>query len=224
MKHSKKRVRRFDGEEGSYIDDTDIYKAARSRDQQRANQEAYEQKIAELSKDDEQSLSYTPTISLGSRPTYTEGVDYTVAPSPKEALRAVPKPAKKTAGAGRGSYAGYDKAQAVADAARRDFASRTANEALEEIHPELNMLPGGGIKNIAALARAAAGKQAAKVAPYLKEIPYQATKLLEGYRPNFVMMKKGGKVKSAAKRVEQSSASKRGDGIASKGKTKTKHL
>ena len=92
-KPMKKRVKRFSGVDDSYVQDTnpegtDIYKAARDRDMARENSDAFEAKIQELSKE-----PYMPKITMGARPEYTEGKDYTVAPSPK---MAAPK-AKKAA-------------------------------------------------------------------------------------------------------------------------------
>jgi hypothetical protein len=95
-KPMKKRVKRFSGGDGSsYVEDTnpegtDIYKAARDRDMARENSDAFEAKIQELANAPDK---YTPTITMGARPEYTEGKDYTVAPSPK---MAAPK-AKKAA-------------------------------------------------------------------------------------------------------------------------------
>ena len=71
-------------------DDTDIYKAARARDAARENSDAFEAKIQELSKEPEM-----PKIMMGARPEYTEGKDYTIAPSPK--MAAAPVAAKKAA-------------------------------------------------------------------------------------------------------------------------------
>lgn len=242
----KKRAKRFDdggavnplrgnfstarnAEEG-----TDIYAAARARDAARENSDAYEAKIQELENAPEQS-SYG--VTLGGRPKYTEGQDYVVAPSAKKSA-ATQAPAKtKSAGAGRGSYAGYKSSGDVESSARREFAKNTQNEALESSHPELMLTPGTGIKTIAQMARnLASGKgatQAAeriepyleKAAPYIKELPNRATKLIEGYRPNFTMMKKGGAVKkmaSGGSTSKVSSASKRADGIATRGKTRGK--
>lgn len=92
-KPMKKRVKRFSGGEGSYVDDTnpegtDIYKAARDRDMARENSDAFEAKIQELSKE-----PYMPKITMGVRPEYTEGQDYVVAPSPKMAVAPMAKKA-----------------------------------------------------------------------------------------------------------------------------------
>lgn len=238
----KKRAKRFDDGgstsplRGNFStargsdEGVDIYSAARKRDEDRAKQEAFEAKIQEL---DNAPEDYVPKVTLRGRPDYSD--QYTTAPSPKAASKA---PAKtKGAGAGRGSYAGYKASGDVASAARREFAKNTQNEALEDVHPEMMLTPGTGIKSIAQMARnLASGKGAAqaaeriepyfeKAAPYLQELPNRATKLLEGYRPNFTMMKKGGTVKkmaSGGSTSKVSSASKRGDGIASRGKTRGK--
>jgi hypothetical protein len=171
------------------------------------------------------------------RPEFVEGRDYTVAPSPvKAAPKKVAASKAKSMGGGRGSYAGYDKSQEVASNARREFAQNTKNQALEEVHPELMLNPGRiGTKAIMEAAQTLArGKGAAKAAaeriepymekaaPYLKELPGRAKQLLLGEKPNFIMMKKGGAVKkmSFGGSTSKSSASSRGDGIASKGKTR----
>lgn len=92
-KPMKKRVKRFSGVDDSYVQDTnpegtDIYKAARDRDMARENSDAFEAKIQELSKEPEM-----PRIMMGARPEYTEGKDYTIAPSPKMAAAPVAKKA-----------------------------------------------------------------------------------------------------------------------------------
>jgi hypothetical protein len=92
-KPMKKRVKRFSGGDGSYVENTnpegtDIYKAARDRDMARENSDAFEAKIQELSKE-----PYMPKITMGARPEYTEGKDYTIAPSPKMAAAPMAKKA-----------------------------------------------------------------------------------------------------------------------------------
>jgi hypothetical protein len=95
----KKRAKRYD--DGGAVnpmrgnfstvtadDDTDIYKADRARDAARENSDAFEAKIQELSKEPEM-----PRIMMGARPEYTEGKDYTIAPSPKMAAAPVAKKA-----------------------------------------------------------------------------------------------------------------------------------
>jgi hypothetical protein len=250
-KVAKKRARRYD--DGGTVsplrgnfstvndnDNTDIYKAARARDAARENSDAFEAKIQELSNAPEK---YTPTITLGGRPEYKEGENYTIAPSSKSSAapsspRASAAAPTKVGNAGRGSYKGYDTSKAVENAARQEFAKNTKDEALERVYPESYLNPGRlGTKAIMESAQALArGKGAAKAAaervepylseaaPYLKELPYRAAKMIEGYRPNFVMKKKGGTVKKMASggSTSKSSASSRGDGIASRGKTRGK--
>jgi hypothetical protein len=126
-----------------------------------------------------------------------------------------------------------------ADAAlKRRIAQTKAQEAGGmEYHPEMYLNPGRlGTKAIMEAAKGLArGKGAAKAAaervdpyymesaaPYLKELPSRAKQLLLGEKPNFIMMKRGGAVKkmSSGGSTPKSSASSRGDGIASKGKTR----
>ena len=244
----KKRVKRFEGggpaedEFGptgnSPSGDTDIYAAARKRDQDKENSDAYEAKIRELSQDSDStpSGSYAPKLNLGNRPDLSD--QYTTAPSPKKAI--APKAKDTSSGAATSSARQSDNlaVQARADAAlRRRIAQAKAQEAGGmESHPELMLSPGRiGTKAIMEAAQALArGKGAAKgvaeriepymeqAAPYLKELPGRAKQLLLGEKPNFIMMKKGGAVKkmSSGGSTSKSSASSRGDGIASKGKTR----
>lgn len=239
----KKRVKRFEGG-GSAEDEfgptgnsssggTDIYAAARKRDEDKENSDAYEAMIQKLSQDSDStsSGSYTPKLNLGNRPDLSE--QYTTAPSPKKA-------APKKAAAPKAIDTSSDNlaVQARADAAlRRRIAQAKAQEAGGmESHPELMLNPGRiGTKAVMEAAQALArGKGAAKgaaeriepymeqAAPYLKELPGRAKQLLLGEKPNFIMMKKGGAVKkmSSGGSTSKSSASSRGDGIASKGKTR----
>ena len=131
--------------------------------------------------------------------------------------------------------------QARADAAlRRRIAQTKAQEAEGmESHPEMYLNPGRlGTKGIMEAAQALArGRGAAKsvaervepymesAAPYLKEIGNSALKL--GREFPKLGMKRGGAVKaksSSSSKPAQSSASRRGDGIASRGKTRGKYL
>lgn len=239
----KKRVKRFEGG-GSAEDEfgptgnsssggTDIYAAARKRDEDKENSDAYEAKIRELSQDSDStsSSSYTPKLNLGNRPDLSD--QYITAPSPKKAA-----PKKAAAPKARDTSADNLAVQARADAAlKRRIAQTKAQEAGGmESHPELYLNPGRiGTKAVMEAAQALArGKGAAKAAaeriepymeqaaPYLKELPGRAKQLLLGEKPNFIMMKKGGAVKkmSSGGSTSKSSASSRGDGIASKGKTR----
>jgi hypothetical protein len=170
------------------------------------------------------------------RPEFVEGRDYTVAPSPVKA-------APKKVAAPKAIDTSSDKlaVQARADAAlKRRIAQTKAQEAGGmEYHPELYLNPGRiGTKAVMEAAQALArGKGAAKAAfervepymesaaPYLKELPGRAKQLLLGEKPNFIMMKKGGAVKkmsSGGSTSKSTSASSRGDGIVSRGKTRGK--
>ena len=247
----KKRVKRFEGG-GSTEDEfgptgsgssggTDIYAAARKRDEDKANSDAYEAKIQELSKDSDSASSgtYSPKLNLGNRPDLSD--QYTTAPSPKKAAVKPKTVAKDTSsGAATSSARQSDNLAAASRAnaalARRIAATKAQEAGGMESHPELMLNPGRiGTKAVMEAAQALArGKGAAKAAaervepymeqaaPYLKELPGRAKQLLLGEKPNFIMMKRGGAVKkmSSGGSTSKSSASSRGDGIASKGKTR----
>jgi hypothetical protein len=258
----KKRVKRFEGG-GSAEDEfgptgnsssggTDIYAAARKRDEDKENSDAYEAMIQKLSKDSDSGASKVTEQGLGpsfKRPEFVEGRDYTVAPSPvKPALVKIdPEKAKAIAkakilkdellGASSSSAKQSDNlaVKSRADAAlKRRIAQTKAQEAGGmEYHPELYLNPGRiGTKAVMEAAQALARGKGAKaafervepymesVAPYLKEIGHSALKV--GREFPKLGMKRGGAVKkmSSGGSTSKSSASSRGDGIASKGKTR----
>jgi hypothetical protein len=263
----KKRVKRFEGGgsaedefgpisptgSGRSSDGADIYAAARKRDEDKANSDAYEAKIQELSKDSgsESSGFYSPRLNLSNRPDLSD--QYTIAPSPAktvakkvdiEKVKAAKKAASakdQLAAAATPSARQSDNlaVQARADAAlRRRIAQTKAQEAGGmESHPELYLNPGRiGTRGIMEAAQALArGKGAARsvaervepymesAAPYLKEIGHSALKL--GREFPKLGMKRGGAVKkmsSGGSTFKSTSASSRGDGIASRGKTRGK--
>jgi len=102
-----------------------------------------------------------------------------------------------------------------------------SDQALVPIRPEEALVGGGsfsGLKTVAGLARGLANRTG-KIPEYIQPLLRGPTKYLE--RPKagmegegFVMRKKGGAVKMAKGGMTRSSASSRGDGIASKGKTR----
>lgn len=103
-------------------------------------------------------------------------------------------------------------------------------QALESVYPE-SMVAAPGISTVAKMARALAartgGRGAASTAPYLREISGPAAEALPA--PMLMLRKKGGSVSAKPKKMasggmtsKMSSASKRGDGIAQRGKTKGK--
>lgn len=118
--------------------------------------------------------------------------------------------------------AAYKEAEAKARTpeGRAERQKQIESQAVERVTPEANMLPMGSIKTLAAVAKGMAGRHAAQGAEKLAEY---STPILEmakrriGTEPLKLGMKKGGAVKSAPK---SSSASRRADGMASKGKTK----
>ena len=258
----KKRVKRFGGEDGSFVEDEFGPTLNRSSNNNKLSEPISEAvKTSLVDGDDLEAIRpksrmadaeqrdlrvYKPRLDIQSA-SY-QGDDYPniragdAENEPAAPAKAAPKKVAaskaKSMGGGRGSYAGYDKSQEVASNARREFAQNTKNQALEEVHPELYLNPGRiGTKAIMEAAQTLArGKGAAKAAaeriepymekaaPYLKELPGRAKQLLLGEKPNFIMMKKGGAVKkmSSGGSTSKSSASSRGDGIASKGKTRGK--
>ena len=132
------------------------------------------------------------------------------------------------------------------EAEKRQFTPPTKEETQKGMEAAVSMLgAGASLKALHALAKKLAnkgsavklnkipakGSEALKIgnkpspstAPYLKELPYTPTKISSG-QPQ-IAMKKGGNVKKMAKggaTSQASSASRRGDGIATKGKTRGK--
>lgn len=107
-------------------------------------------------------------------------------------------------------------------------------QAIENVYPEQYFVGGPGIKTVAALAKGLANRGGARVAestaPYLKELA-APTRALPAPVPRLPAYKKGGAVKAkpAVKKMasggmtsKASSASKRADGIAQRGKTRGK--
>ena len=138
------------------------------------------------------------------------------------------------------------KATQKAEAEKRQFTPPTEEETQKGMEAAVGMLGGGAsLKALHALAKKLAARGSAvklnkipgkgpkalqignnpspSTAPYLKELPYTPTKISSG-QPQ-IAMKKGGKVKKMAQggaTSQASSASRRGDGIATKGKTRGK--
>jgi hypothetical protein len=118
--------------------------------------------------------------------------------------------------------AAYKEAEAKARTpeARAERQKQIESQAVERVTPEANMLPMGSVKTLATIAKGMAGRHAAKGVDKLAEY---STPILEGGRKMLpgamkqIGMKKGGAVKS-------SSASRRADGIATKGKTRGRYL
>jgi len=124
------------------------------------------------------------------------------------------------------------KARAASPEGRAEREAQVKGQALEQVRPEENLIggAGGALKGIAALAKSLANRKgAAGLAEY-------STPLLEGGRKmlpapqRLLGMKKGGSVKASkmgsvkTAKPSASSASRRGDGIAQKGKTRGKYL
>ena len=133
-----------------------------------------------------------------------------------------------TAGAGRGGQGGPTAEELAAYAASRrsrpDLSTPEGRkraeqaQALEGVYPEQAMIA-PGIKSVAALAKGLANR-----APRLAEMTQEA--LAAPVRrlpaPTYLLKKKGGTVKKMASGGSTSSASKRADGIAQRGKTRGK--
>ena len=258
----KKRVKRFAGEDGSFVEDEFGPTLTRSSNADPTSETETSARInsmadrvvkglaAKQESDTQQDSGTEQGMSPNfKRPEFVEGKDYTVAPSPvkpapkkvdPEKSKAIAKakflkdqlPAASTSSAKQSDNLAV---QARADAAlKRRIAQTKAQEAGGmEYHPELYLNPGRiGTKAVMEAAQALArGKGAAKfaervepymesVAPYLKEIGHSALKV--GRELPKLGMKRGGTVKkmSSGGSTSKSSASSRGDGIASKGKTR----
>jgi hypothetical protein len=108
------------------------------------------------------------------------------------------------------------KERAASPEGREERKAKLEAQALEQVRPESSLMGAGlgGLKSVAALAKSLANRKGSGLAEY-------STPILEGGRralpapQKLIGMKKGGKVKETV-----SSASKRADGIAQKGKTK----
>lgn len=174
------------------------------------------------------------------------------APMPKPAAPVAAAPAKRPIPAVNeleeyeNSKNAAKKATQKAEAEKRQFTPPTEEETQKGMEAAVSMLgAGASLKSLQALAKKLANKgspvklnkipakgpEALRIgnkpspstAPYLKELPYTPTKISSG-QPQ-IAMKKGGKVKKMAQggaTSQASSASRRGDGIATKGKTRGK--
>jgi len=120
----------------------------------------------------------------------------------------------------------YKEAEAAARTpeARAERQKQIEGQAVERVAPETYFMPGASIKTIAGLAKGLANRHAAqgveKLAEYSTPILEGGRKMLAGPMKQ-LGMKKGGAVNSAPK---ASSASRRADGIATKGKTRGRYL
>jgi hypothetical protein len=124
---------------------------------------------------------------------------------------------------------GYKKS--AYDTEKQRQARMAKEQALETVSPESSLIGGFGLRAMKMLAQGLAGRQAAKEAAQTmgrrmeKDItprPPQLTNepLKIGREPLKLGMKKGGAVKKMASGGSVSSASKRADGIAQRGKTR----
>jgi hypothetical protein len=133
-----------------------------------------------------------------------------------------------TGGAKANAQRQYDEANARAKTpeGRAERARMESSQALEAVRPEEAMIGGGGLKTVASLARSLANRKGAeKLAEYSVPQIGMSRPMLprpgQTYGEGFVMNRKNGGVTKMAKGgVTRSSASSRGDGIASRGKTK----
>ena len=117
------------------------------------------------------------------------------------------------------------------DEEKQRQARMAKEQALETVSPESSLIGGFGLRAMKMLAQGLAGRQAAKEAAQTmgrrmeKDITPRAPQLTNeplkiGREPLKLGMKKGGAVKKMASGGSVSSASKRADGIAQRGKTK----
>jgi hypothetical protein len=163
------------------------------------------------------------------------GTSETIKPtvtSPRMKTPAVRKPMTGSgSGGGRGPAAGeaeayrqrqYDEANARARTpeGKAERERMESSQALEAVRPEEAMIGGGGLKTVAAMARGLANRKVAgeKLKDYMTpQIGYEPLKL---GNEALKLRKNGGAIKMAKGGMTRSSASSRGDGIASRGKTK----
>lgn len=124
----------------------------------------------------------------------------------------------------------YDAANAQASTpeAKEERKKQIESQAIERVTPEANLIGGGalgGIKGIAALAKSLANRGGAKLSEYAIPQIENARKMLPS-QMKMIGMKNGGAVKATkmgsvkTDKPSMSSASRRGDGIAQKGKTR----
>ena len=169
-------IKRYSGatDDGSMVEGQDIYKDARDRDDSadlfnerlKSSVRRAVTKPAEEQAPMERMNTDIQAALAGKRPA---APDYKLLPSKPTGLAGAVAKVEKSQGmgAGRGSMAGYDAKGDVANSARREFAKNTANQALEEVHPEQYFTPGFGVKTIASGAKALAnmgGRNALKLA------------------------------------------------------------
>jgi hypothetical protein len=119
------------------------------------------------------------------------------------------------------------------DTEKQRQARMAKEQALETVSPESSLIGGFGLRAMKMLAQGLAGRQAAKEAAQTigkraeRDITPRAPQLTNeplkiGREPLKLGMKKGGAVKKMASGGKVSSASKRADGIAQRGKTRGK--
>jgi hypothetical protein len=123
-----------------------------------------------------------------------------------------------------------DESAKVPQASKEEMDRRSRMEreqALETVAPESGLIGGGGLRLMKALAERLAGKQAVKamgrrmekdITPRPPQLTNEPLKI--GRESLKLGMKKGGAVKKYSSGGSVSSASKRADGIATKGKTR----
>jgi hypothetical protein len=118
----------------------------------------------------------------------------------------------------------YERAQTIAatPAARAKREEQIKKQGLEEVHPESYLSPGVGLKSLAGLAKNLANRGPKALKEYVQPLlGHSSRPALEAPR-KMIGMKNGGAVKKMASGGSVSSASKRADGIAQRGKTRGK--
>jgi hypothetical protein len=155
-------------------------------------------------------------------------VSLTPRPRPRPTAAA---PATAPAAVSTDAQKQYDEANARAKTpeGRAERAKMEEAQGLVPIRPEEALVGGGGfsgLKTVAAMARGLANRKgAAKLSEYITPEIGMSRPMLpkpgQTYGEGFVMnRKKGGEIKMAKGGMARSSASSRGDGIASRGKTR----
>lgn len=125
------------------------------------------------------------------------------------------------------------KAKAATPEGRAEREAKVKGQALEAVRPEENLIgggAGGALKGIAALARNLANRKGASALAEYSVPQLEAARKALPAPQRLLGMKKGGSVKASkmssvkTAKPSTSSASRRGDGIATKGKTRGRLL
>lgn len=215
--NAKRKVKRYSGEFGSDVDaanETDDPIAALNKSRGWTDTEEAPAKVAPKRNIVTKEELAKSGLSLRDYMNKQQGLTRRGSSAPADELTSVAKD----------RAAAYKKAEAEARSpeGRAERQKKIEEQAVERVYPESNFLPGASIKTLANVAKGMAARHAAqgveKLAEYSTPILENVRKMLPS-ATKLLGMKKGGAVKKASKPAA-SSASRRADGIASKGKTK----